>query len=101
VDDRSQADNLVVLFSTDDTRWYIRSPYTKTSKQGNSARFTIAGIPPGEYFITAVDLHDRQLSGEWWMDREVLLTLATSAQRIKLAEGQSFTTTLRLVPAPF
>jgi protocatechuate 3,4-dioxygenase beta subunit len=100
-DGRPQADNLVVLFSTDERRWYIRSPYTKTSKQGNSARFTIEGIPPGEYFITAVDLNDRPLEGEWWTDREVLLTLAPSAQRIKLAEGQSFTTTLRLVPAPF
>jgi hypothetical protein len=97
--DRSQSESLVVLFPTEERLWFYRSPYIKTSPSGTTSRFTLAGIPPGEYFITAVELDERQ-RGEWWTDRDALLTLAPTAQRITLSERQSNKVDLQLVPVP-
>ena len=99
-DDRSEPDNMLILFPTEERLWFNRSPYIKTSQPQTNGRFTIVGIPPGEYFITAVDLDNHQKTGEWWTDREVLLALASTAQRITLSEGQSHKANLQPVPAP-
>jgi hypothetical protein len=97
--DRSQSEYMVILFPTAERLWFRRSPYIRTSPSGTTPRFTFAGIPPGEYFITAVELDNRQ-RGEWWTDREALLTLAPTAQRITLSERQSNKADLQLVPLP-
>ena len=91
---------MLILFATEERLWFNRSPYIKTSQPQTNGRFTMAGIPPGEYFITAVDLDNHQKTGEWWTDREVLLALASTAQRITLSEGQSHKANLQPVPAP-
>jgi hypothetical protein len=97
--DGSRRDNMVILFSTEERRWFNRSPYIRTSESGANTRFTLAGIPPGEYFITAVDLDGRQRGGEWWTEREALLALALTARRITLSEGQSGKVDLPIVTA--
>lgn len=98
-DDRPQPNNMVILFPTEERLWFNRSPYVRTSEPGANARFTLAGIPPGEYFIAAVDLEYRQKLGEWWTDRELLLAVQATAQRIALSEGQSARVEQPLVPA--
>jgi len=97
--DRPESECMVILFPTEERLWYHRSPYIRTSPSGTTSRFTFGGIPPGEYFITAVEQDTRQ-RGEWWTDREALLTLTPTAQRITLSERQSSRVDLQLVPVP-
>ena len=96
---RSEADTMVLLFPTGQRRWLNMTPYIKTSQPGTDGRYTLAGISPGEYFITAVALDGRQRAGEWWTDREALLMLAPASRRITVSEGQPITVDLALVPA--
>jgi carboxypeptidase family protein len=97
--DRLQSDNIVIVFPTEERLWFNRSPYIRMSEPGTNTRFTLAGIPPGEYFIAAVNVNSGQKLGEWWTDRETLLALQATAQRVALSEGQSARTELPLVPA--
>jgi len=94
---RPQTQCIVVVFAIDQRRWFSGSPYVRLMMpQEKSSRFTIDSIPPGEYFVAAME-------GRLWnvvQDPEVLLSLSTTAQRVRLAERDVVTTDVRLTAAP-
>ena len=101
LDDRTQPANVVILFADDDTRWFHRSPYVLATAATTNKRFTVTSIPPGTYFVAALDLQDDDASNnEWWREPEFLRRLSTSARRITLSEGDVRTTNLRLIRPP-
>jgi hypothetical protein len=75
----------VVVFSTDRAHW-TTAPRRLSGvvKLGSDARFSVAGLPPGEYYLGVLtDADPSQLS-----DLSFLEQLAATAVRLTLGEGE-------------
>ena len=62
-----------------------------------SVRFTVASLPPGEYWVAAVDGVEGDPTAGEWQYPELLDSLMFSARRVSLAEGQRMTMPQRVV----
>ena len=90
-------DYAVVIFSTDRSKWFANSRFLKLGRPSQDGSFEVVGLPPGEYWLAAVDsIQGNQTSGEWEKP-EVLETLSTRATRVVLAERERSTVMLRLI----
>jgi hypothetical protein len=88
----------VIVFPTDRTKWFPNSRLVKLGRPSQDGAFEVASLPPGEYWVAAVDeIQGNQNAGEW-ENPEVLESLATRATRVTLAERERFMTVLRLIP---
>jgi hypothetical protein len=94
---RQPSDYTVVVFSTDSTRWWDRSPYVAAVRSDQDGAFNIPGLPPGGYWAVAVDA---AIGSDDWRNPDVLFRLAASARRITLDEGQRMDVELHLAPTP-
>ena len=80
----------IIVMSAHDKQWTPnRTRYLRASTAGS---FAIAGLPPGEYLIVAID----DALAEGWQDSRVLAQLRTLATRIVLREAETRTLELRL-----
>ena len=86
------ADYVVVAFSSTSDRWAYQTRYVQTAQPDRDGRFSLRGLPPDEYclvavpFIDAGDEFDPQRLDAWRRD----------ATRVRLAESEARTVTLRL-----
>jgi hypothetical protein len=48
-------DYIAVIFASDERKWDGASRYIRTSRPDHDGRFTVSGLPPGDYQIMAVD----------------------------------------------
>jgi hypothetical protein len=97
-DDRAAPvrDCAVVVFSTFRDRWSALSRWVKTTEHPSSeGTFTVRGLPPGDYWVAAIERRDSAF--EPTADPDLLESLSSRAVRITLGEGQSQDLTLRLV----
>ena len=65
-----------------------KSRFMKNAATDAAGAFVIRDLPPGAYFVSAVD---RQRAGEGngeWLNPELLESLTSGATSITLAEGQ-------------
>ena len=93
-DGKPAPDSTVVIFPPEPGRWTIASRFIKAVRPDNQGRFTISGLPAGNYRVAA-----REFVPEGqWEDPEFLTALLANAARIELAEGGSETLTLRVEP---
>lgn len=83
----------IVVFSTDRAHWTTAPRrISGVVKVGTDGAFTVRGLPPGEYYLTALtDLDPSQLT-----DPTVLDQLATTSLRIVLGEGERKVQNLKL-----
>ena len=87
----------VLVFSTDRERWYEGSRFMVTSPT-NREMITTPPMPPGDYYVVAIDrLQPEEFAGGW-KDPILLALLARVATRVTLTEGQKTSVTLKLVP---
>jgi hypothetical protein len=87
----------VIVFSTDRTKWFANSRFLKFGRPSQDGGFEVIGLPPGEYWVAAVDtIEGSQNFGEW-QKPEVLESLAPRATRVVLAERERYMTVLRLI----
>jgi protocatechuate 3,4-dioxygenase beta subunit len=89
-------DYSVIVFATDSQRWYDRSRYLKLARPSQDGRFDVSGLPPGEYWVAAVDAIAGDTGYGEWQNPDVLNGLTPGARRIALAEGQRAAVELRL-----
>jgi Carboxypeptidase regulatory-like domain len=96
VGDRGQAarDYWVLVFPTDSARWHIASRHIKLGRPNAEGAFHIVGLPPGDYWVVAVDRFE---VAQEWQDSELLALLVRSALGITLSERQRIVRELPLV----
>jgi hypothetical protein len=100
----------VLVFSTSRERWFAGSRWVKAERSTDAGTFTVTGLPPGDYWIAAVDRLDGSASTPLVppppsvaerptavVAPELLEELSSRAIRITLGEGQSQDVPLRLV----
>jgi hypothetical protein len=86
----------VVAFSVDPTHWRgptLRPARLKQVMSDASGVFTLANLPPGDYFVAAIPVESSVL----WQDPRFLQVLARSATRVSLTPGESRTLDLRTI----
>jgi hypothetical protein len=54
-DSRSRAGALVVAGPIDPTQWHPRSRFVKMTTADREGRFTLSGLPAGQFLVTAID----------------------------------------------
>lgn len=98
-DDRAApvADYGVHVFSTFRDRWFSGSRWVKTARPTQDGSFRVDGLPPGDYWVAAIErIEGPPGGGVLPPDPQLLESLSSRATRIALGEGQSRDLTLRL-----
>jgi hypothetical protein len=85
-------DYTAVVFAQDVQKWTGNSRHQSSGHPDQDGRFTIAGLPPGDYYIIAVDRLEPGQQG----DPEFLERVRSSATSFTLYEGEAKTMDLRL-----
>ena len=80
----------VIVLPASSTSWTPNR--TRRTRASTNGQFAIAGLPPGEYLIVAVD----DVAAEGWQDERVLAQLRTLATRLSLREAESTSIQLRI-----
>jgi hypothetical protein len=89
-------DYSVVVYPQDRDQWTPNSRYMRTSRPDQDGRFKVNGLPPGAYFIVALDYLDT--SGDW-NDPEALERLRSKATTFSINEGETKTVDLKIATA--
>jgi hypothetical protein len=99
VDERSRAitEYWALVFAANPDLWFLGSPYLRVDYPRADGRFRISALPPGDYWVAAIDsIEGDSVSGDW-QDPARLNELVSSAQRIMLRDGAQATIELRVV----
>ena len=87
----------VIVFATDRSKWSTASRFLRLARPAEDGSFEVASLPPGEYWVAAVDPVDgTDVSGDW-LKPESLEKLSFRARRVTLAERERHMTVLRLI----
>jgi hypothetical protein len=89
-------DSLLVVFPADSGGWTdygINPRRMRSTRPSKTGAYTIAGLPPGDYYVAAV----REESIAQWQDPQVLQALTRSAEQVRLSEGDPRTVDVRSV----
>ena len=92
----AQKDFSVVVFPQDRDKWTPNSRYMRTSRPDQDGRFKVNGLPPGAYYVIALDYLDT--SGDW-SEPDALDRLRSNATTFSLNEGETKTVDLRIASA--
>jgi hypothetical protein len=84
-----------VVFSDNPQHWTLpMSRWISGARPDQEGRFKIRNMPAGSYYAAAVDY----LEAGAWSDPELLERLKTSASRFTLADGETQTLDLKIIP---
>jgi len=87
----------VVVFSTSRERWTLGSPYVQWSYSDNAGKFTVPSLPPGDYWVTAIDSVQNELLRREAERADLLESLTSGARRVTLGEKQTVSISPRVV----
>jgi hypothetical protein len=87
----------VVVFPTDRTKWSERSRSLRLARPEPDGSFEVTSLPPGEYWVAAVDPMNGAGATADWLTPEGLEQLSFRATRVMLTERQRFLTVLRVI----
>jgi protocatechuate 3,4-dioxygenase beta subunit len=88
-------DYVAIVFAQDREKWTAPLRNQNTGRPDQDGRFKIVGVPPGDYYIVAVDRMEPGQSS----DPEFLESIRTRATPLSLLEGETKSVDLRLRPA--
>jgi hypothetical protein len=97
-DDRSRPvlDATIIAFAQDSARWTFGTRFIRTARVDQSGRYQLRGLPPGDYFVIAVqDLEPGRQS-----DPELLNSLSRFASRASLDEAGTMVQDLKVTGMP-
>jgi hypothetical protein len=77
----------VLAFPTDSSLWNARARQIMTARPDQTGKYTLRGLPPGEYYVVTVDPAEQ---GEWF-EPAYLDAHRTGASRVRIAEGDAKT----------
>jgi Carboxypeptidase regulatory-like domain len=86
-------DYTAVVFAQDKEKWIGNSRYQSAGRPDQDGRFKITGLPPGEYYVVAVDRLEPGQSG----DPDFLERARSRAVSLTLREGETKTLELSLI----
>jgi hypothetical protein len=86
----------VILFAEDDTRWSPPSRFVMEARASQTGNFRLKDVPPGSYFAVAV----RNLAFRAWTNPDVLLQLQSIATKLRVADAEQKTISIRASPLP-
>jgi protocatechuate 3,4-dioxygenase beta subunit len=89
-------DYSVVVFPQDRDKWTSNSRYVRTSRPDQDGRFKLSGLPPGAYYVIALDYLDT--SGDW-NDPDSLDRLRSKATTFSVNDGETKSVDLRITAA--
>jgi len=87
----------VFVFPTDRKAWSGDSRLVKFARPAPDGGFEVAGLPPGEYWVAAVDPIQDDQGARDFARPEVLAFLSSRATRVMLVDHERFMTVLRLI----
>jgi len=90
-------DYSVIVFGTDRGTWFLNSHRVRLATARQDGSFEVTGLPPGEYWVAAVDRIERGGVAGDWQKPEALEQLSFRALRVTLTEGERHMTILRLI----
>jgi hypothetical protein len=90
----------VAVFSTDEARWFYRSRFLRLARIAPDGRFTVSGLPPGEYWISASETTFEEGAFTSWQHADFLRGLIQTARRIRIVDGGRTQVDLRLPRPP-
>jgi hypothetical protein len=98
-DSRGQpiADYTAIVFAADRRLWYDGSRFFAAARPARDGRFTVSGLPPGDYLVSAVDRIPGRSADAEWQDPQFLDSIASRAVAVTLNEGQRTSLNLRLI----
>jgi len=83
----------VLAFPEDATLWRPQSRQIMTTRPDQNGKYQLRGLPPGQYFIAAID---PEVPGEWF-EPAFLDEQRRGASRFSLVEGDVKTQDLRVI----
>jgi hypothetical protein len=89
---RPTSDYAMLAFSTDRSLWNVPRRISGAVRLSSDGRYRIVGLPPGEYYVTAItDFDPLQLS-----DPSFLESLILPSAKVTLGEGERKAFNLRI-----
>jgi hypothetical protein len=88
-------DYSVIVFPQDRDKWTPNSRYLKNSRPDQDGRFKVSALPPGEYYVIALDYVDPND----WNDPQFLDGIRAKAMRFSITEGETKSIDLRITSA--
>jgi uncharacterized protein (DUF2141 family) len=89
---RPAPEHHIVVFPVERHRWFRDSRHIQAIRPATDGRYTVRGLPPGNYFIAALtDVED----GEWF-DPAFLDALIPAAIEISLSDGEKKVQDIRI-----
>jgi hypothetical protein len=98
--DRPIMDYSVVVYPTDVTLQYPRSRHMALVQSGQDGRYTASNLPPGTYWVAAVDGITGDVSGGDWQSPELIALVTRSARRVTIEANRSISVDLVLIRLP-
>lgn len=87
----------LVVFSTNRELWYPRSPHVKATFVSGDSSFRVPALPPGDYYVAAVDQRLIVHEGYGLQEPVRLERLSAQAQRVTIAAHERRTVTVGLL----
>jgi hypothetical protein len=87
----------VIVFPTDRKAWSADARLVKFARPAQDGGFEVAGLPPGEYWVAAVDPIQGNQGARDFARPEVLAALSSRATRVVLADHERYMTVLRVI----
>jgi hypothetical protein len=85
-------DYSVAIFPEDRDKWTPGSRYLRSGRPDQGGRFKLTSMPPGEYFIIALDYMD----ANEWTEPEFLERIRAKATRLSIGEGETKSVDLKV-----
>ena len=86
----------VLLFPSNRAQWHVDSRHVFAVRSRADGRFDVDAMPGGDYLAVAVP----PLGRFAWHNNELLVRLESRAERIRVAEGQRLSVSIRASPLP-